>query len=61
MSELATYIQLGFHHIVDVEALDHILFLRRARGDLPAARRTAGALGHHRVHHWPLGHARVWR
>jgi hypothetical protein len=27
MSELATYIQLGFHHIVDVEALDHILFL----------------------------------
>ena len=27
MSELATYIQLGFRHIVDVEAMDHILFL----------------------------------
>ena len=27
MSELGTYIQLGFRHIVDVEAMDHILFL----------------------------------
>jgi hypothetical protein len=27
VSELATYIQLGFRHIVDVEAMDHILFL----------------------------------
>lgn len=27
MSELATYIQLGFRHIVDLEAMDHILFL----------------------------------
>jgi len=27
MSELLTYIQLGFRHIVDVGALDHILFL----------------------------------
>jgi hypothetical protein len=27
VSELATYIQLGFGHIVDVEAMDHILFL----------------------------------
>ena len=27
MSELATYIQLGFRHIVDIEAMDHILFL----------------------------------
>jgi HupE / UreJ protein len=27
MSELATYIQLGFRHIVDVGAMDHILFL----------------------------------
>lgn len=27
MSELTTYIQLGFRHIVDVEAMDHILFL----------------------------------
>src|SRR5438552_358561 len=27
MSDLATYIQLGFRHIVDVEAMDHILFL----------------------------------
>jgi hypothetical protein len=27
MSELATYIQLGFGHIVNREALDHILFL----------------------------------
>jgi uncharacterized membrane protein HdeD (DUF308 family) len=27
MSELATFIQLGFRHIVDVEAMDHILFL----------------------------------
>ncbi len=27
MSELATYIHLGFRHIVDIEAMDHILFL----------------------------------
>jgi hypothetical protein len=27
MSELATYVQLGFRHIVDIEAMDHILFL----------------------------------
>ena len=27
MSELAAYIQLGFRHIVDIEAMDHILFL----------------------------------
>lgn len=27
MNELATYIQLGFRHIVDIEAMDHILFL----------------------------------
>ena len=27
MSELATYIQFGFRHIMDVEAMDHILFL----------------------------------
>ncbi|MEP6494097.1 MAG: HupE/UreJ family protein [bacterium] len=27
MNELGTYIQLGFRHIVDVEAMDHILFL----------------------------------
>lgn len=27
MSELATFIQLGVHHILDPEALDHILFL----------------------------------
>ena len=27
MSELATFLQLGFRHIVDVDALDHILFL----------------------------------
>jgi hypothetical protein len=27
MSELLTYMQLGVRHIVDVEALDHILFL----------------------------------
>ena len=27
MSELVTFVQLGFHHIVDPEALDHILFL----------------------------------
>ena len=27
MSELATFIQLGFRHIVDIEAMDHILFL----------------------------------
>ena len=27
MSELATYIQLGFRHIVDAGAMDHILFL----------------------------------
>ena len=27
MSELATFIQLGFRHIVDLGALDHILFL----------------------------------
>src|SRR4051812_13915485 len=27
MSELATFIQLGFRHIVDVSAMDHILFL----------------------------------
>ena len=27
MSEIATFIQLGFKHIVDVEAMDHILFL----------------------------------
>ncbi len=27
MSELATYITLGFHHITDLEAMDHILFL----------------------------------
>jgi hypothetical protein len=27
MSELWTFAQLGFRHIVDVEALDHILFL----------------------------------
>ena len=27
MSELATFFHLGFRHIVDVEAMDHILFL----------------------------------
>lgn len=27
MSELATFIELGFRHIVDVGAMDHILFL----------------------------------
>lgn len=27
MSDLATFIKLGFHHIVNPEALDHILFL----------------------------------
>jgi len=27
MSELTTYIHLGFRHIVDIEAADHILFL----------------------------------
>ena len=27
MSELTTYITLGFHHIVDLNAADHILFL----------------------------------
>jgi hypothetical protein len=27
MSELLTFAQLGFRHIVDVEALDHVLFL----------------------------------
>lgn len=27
MSDLATYIELGFRHIVDIEAADHILFL----------------------------------
>ena len=27
MSELATYITLGFRHITDLEAMDHILFL----------------------------------
>jgi hypothetical protein len=27
MSELLTFIQLGFRHIVDVSAMDHILFL----------------------------------
>ncbi len=27
MSELFTFMQLGFRHIVDVEAMDHILFL----------------------------------
>lgn len=27
MSEFLTFVQLGFRHIVDVEAMDHILFL----------------------------------
>ncbi len=27
MNEFATFVQLGFRHIVDIEALDHILFL----------------------------------
>ncbi|HEY9227794.1 MAG TPA: HupE/UreJ family protein [Gemmatimonadaceae bacterium] len=27
MSELGTFVQLGFRHVVDVEAMDHILFL----------------------------------
>lgn len=27
MSELFTFIELGFRHIVDIEAMDHILFL----------------------------------
>lgn len=27
MSELATFMHLGFRHIVDIEAMDHILFL----------------------------------
>ena len=27
MSEFATFAQLGFRHIVDIEAMDHILFL----------------------------------
>jgi len=27
VSDLATYVQLGFRHIVDIEAMDHILFL----------------------------------
>lgn len=27
MSELSTFIQLGFRHITDLEAMDHILFL----------------------------------
>lgn len=27
MSELASFVQIGFRHIVDIEAMDHILFL----------------------------------
>jgi len=27
MSELASFVQVGFRHIVDIEAMDHILFL----------------------------------
>jgi hypothetical protein len=27
MSELLTFMQLGFRHIVNLEAMDHILFL----------------------------------
>lgn len=27
MNEIATFIQVGFRHIVDIEAMDHILFL----------------------------------
>ena len=27
MSELATFFQVGFRHIVSVEAIDHVLFL----------------------------------
>lgn len=27
MSELATFVQLGFHHITNIDAMDHILFL----------------------------------
>src|SRR5471030_2402481 len=27
MSEFLTFLQLGFRHIVDIEAMDHILFL----------------------------------
>lgn len=53
MSEFITYVQLGFRHIVDVEAMDHILFLlalaaiyrlRDARGALAVI--TAFTVGH---------------
>ena len=53
MSDLLTYVQLGFRHIVDVEALDHILFLvalaaiyrwRDARGAIAVI--TAFTVGH---------------
>lgn len=53
MSELATYLQLGFRHIVALDAADHILFLvalaaiyrwRDARGALGVI--TAFTIGH---------------
>ena len=53
MSEFITYVQFGFRHIVDVEAMDHLLFLlalaaiyrwRDARGALAVI--TAFTVGH---------------
>jgi uncharacterized membrane protein HdeD (DUF308 family) len=44
MNSLATFIQLGFRHIIDVEAMDHILFLLDARDALWVV--TAFTVGH---------------
>ena len=41
MSELTTYLTLGFHHIADLNAADHILFLLALAVHLRAARELA--------------------
>jgi hypothetical protein len=38
MSDLATFVKLGFHHIVNPDALDHILFLLALAAVVPAGR-----------------------
>ena len=53
MSDFATYVSLGFRHIVDIQAMDHVLFLlalaaiyrwRDARGAIAVI--TAFTIGH---------------
>ena len=57
MSELIAFVHLGFRHITDLAALDHILFLLALAAIYRGPRLAGRAVGGHRLHRRPLGHA----